>query len=53
MKKHNKPYFQEFVIHMTDVITTSSGALLDDIVQSVPASNSRTQAYNFTKLFGE
>ena len=51
MKKYIKPNADLSLIETTDVITTSSGEQLDDIVSNVTSSSAMTQAFDFTKLF--
>ena len=53
MKKYIKPNIDDFVIRTTDVITTSSGTALNDIVKNVSVAQARTQVYDFIEMFGE
>ena len=51
MKIYKKPEVDLSLVETTDVITTSSGEALEDIVGSVSTSDSVTQAFDYTKLF--
>ena len=52
MKKYSKPDIKTFVISSIDVIATSESAALNNIAQNLAIENARTQAYDFTELFG-
>ena len=51
LKKYNKPNVDLSFVETTDVITTSSGEALNDIVKPLGALNAVTQSFDYTKLF--